>query len=103
MKPGQSGMDEYVRGKRLINTAFVKAVAKDFEEHGDTVISTLRAENPVEYTKMLISLLPKEASLEINNRHFIHREMSDDELIQVISSAGVATEAMGSDEPSVIH
>lgn len=96
-------MDEYVRGKRLINTAFVKAIAEDFQTNGESVISTLRTEHPVEYGKMLIALLPKEASLDINNRHFIHREMSDDELLGIISSARTAGPETISEIDSSIH
>jgi hypothetical protein len=36
------------------------ALAADFAEHGPAVIAAIRAEKPVEYLKLLASLLPKE-------------------------------------------
>ncbi|HEY0525554.1 MAG TPA: hypothetical protein VGD08_19335 [Stellaceae bacterium] len=44
-------------------TDVLAALAADFAQHGPTVIAAIRAEKPVEYLKLLASLLPKEPPL----------------------------------------
>lgn len=56
--PGNSGRPVGARNK--LQTEFVKALAEDFEEHGEGVIRIVRAERPAEYLKIVASILPKE-------------------------------------------
>jgi hypothetical protein len=43
---------------------FFNTLLKDFEEHGASVIERLRDENPLEYLKLIASLVPDD--LRIN-------------------------------------
>jgi len=54
--------------------AFVDALAKDFEEQGDGVIKVLRVESPIDYCRLIGSLVPKELDLEVTNRAHELRE-----------------------------
>jgi hypothetical protein len=40
------------------------ALARDWETHGEQVIERVREENPAAYFKGMLSLLPKDVSLE---------------------------------------
>jgi hypothetical protein len=52
-KPGQSGNPAgREKGSHNGHHALMKALEKDFEEHGDGVIALLRTEHPVEYAKL---------------------------------------------------
>ena len=44
------------------------ALARNFEEHGPAVVRILRAESPVDYCRLIGSLVPKELDLEVTNR-----------------------------------
>lgn len=71
------------RGKgarNRLSVAFLEAFAKDFEEHGEAAIITVRAERPHEYLKVVAALMPKE--FEINDNRLA--ELPDDELAAVI-------------------
>ena len=70
------------RGARnRLSTAFLEALTKDFEEHGEGIIKIARMERPVEYLKLVASTLPKEFEL-IDTRL---QELSDDEIGQLVS------------------
>jgi hypothetical protein len=47
-----------VRNK--ISQAFLEALSKDFDEHGETAIQIMRVDQPAAYCKMLASILPQE-------------------------------------------
>jgi hypothetical protein len=61
-KPGQSGnpggQAKGVRNK--LNADFLKALSKDFDEHGIDAIERARLEDPMGYVKTIASLLPKQ-------------------------------------------
>src|SRR5215217_753087 len=50
--------------RRKLTDAFIRALARDFEAHGEAVIQRVREENPVAYFKGMISLLPKDHSID---------------------------------------
>lgn len=50
--------------RRKLSDAFIRALARDWEAHGEEVIRRVRAENPAAYFKGMLSLLPKDVSLE---------------------------------------
>ena len=65
-----------------INTALLEAIAKDFEEFGaDAKIA--RVERPVEYLRVVASLLPKEFEITDNRL----KDIPDDELDAFIELA----------------
>jgi hypothetical protein len=78
MKSPGSGRAKGVRNR--ISTAFLEALAKDFDEGGEIAIKLMRVERPSEYVKCIASLLPKE--LDINDNRLA--EIPDDELEFII-------------------
>src|SRR5215471_2733079 len=68
-----------------ISTALLEAIAKDFEEFGEESIKIARIEKPVEYLKIVASLLPREFGLEIIDSRM--REIPDEELELLIEHA----------------
>lgn len=82
-KPGQSGNPSgRPKGARsILATDFLKALQKDFAEHGEDVIATVRDEKPDQYLKVIASILPKEIELadETVNRLIVNiLRLSDD-------------------------
>jgi transcriptional/translational regulatory protein YebC/TACO1 len=75
--PG-SGRQKGARNK--ISTQFLEALANDFETNGKGVIEIMRVEKPVEYCKVIASLLPKEFEITENRL----AEIPDDELDFII-------------------
>ncbi|MGC2076824.1 MAG: hypothetical protein WA728_12465 [Xanthobacteraceae bacterium] len=70
------------RGARnRLSTSFLEKLAVDFEEHGEGVIKIARMEEPVNYLRLVASVLPKEFEL-IDTRL---QELSDDDIAQLIS------------------
>jgi hypothetical protein len=83
---------------------FLKALAADFAEHGAGVIKIARIEKPIEYLKVIASVLPKELVLEQS----VLTDISDEELAAHISilqriQAKVAERDKGDDEPASQH
>jgi hypothetical protein len=62
--------------RNLLQRAFIQALAKDFEEHGEGVIRIVRIEEPATYLKVIASILPKEFLVEA--REIEH--MSDEDI-----------------------
>jgi hypothetical protein len=50
--------------RRKLTDAFIRALARDFEAHGEAVIQRVREENPVAYFKGLVSLVPKDHNID---------------------------------------
>ena len=50
--------------RRLVNKAFLEALAKDFQEGGAQAIAKVRKEQPAAYMKICALLVPKEFKLE---------------------------------------
>lgn len=81
---GKNGGPGRPKGSRnKLGEAFVTALQADFEEHGETVIATVRAERPADYLKVIASLLPKQ--VEIKESAF--DGISDEELSALIAAA----------------
>ena len=67
--------------RNRLQGAFVSALAKDFEEHGEGVIRIARIEKPVEYLRLIASIMPKEfivSEIELD-------VMGDDELAEALN------------------
>jgi hypothetical protein len=62
--------------RNKLQSSFLKALAEDFEQHGAGVIKIARIEKPVEYLKVIASVLPKELVVEQS----VLTDISDDEL-----------------------
>jgi hypothetical protein len=62
----------------------LEEIAKDFEAHGAEAVKIARMERPVEYLRVVASLLPKEFEITTTT---IANELSDDELEALIEHA----------------
>jgi hypothetical protein len=64
-KPFEPGNNANPKGrpkgsKNKLSEDFVRALAKDFEEHGEQAICHVREEKPDAYLKVIASIIPKE-------------------------------------------
>jgi hypothetical protein len=50
--------------RRKLTDAFLRALARDWEAHGEAVIKRIREEHPVAYFKGMISLVPKDHTID---------------------------------------
>jgi len=80
-------MTEFVKGMKKIGGRvkgsrnriaykLIEALEKDFQEHGETAIKIARIERPVEYLRIIASVIPKEFEI-VDGRL---AELSDEEL-----------------------
>lgn len=79
-KPGNPGRPKGSRNK--LGEAFIADMLADWEEHGETVIATVRAEKPDQYLKVVASILPKELNVKVSELD----ELSDDEIDRQLKS-----------------
>jgi hypothetical protein len=81
--PGNNGMGGgRPKGSRdRLQKSFLYALADDFEREGAGVIRIARIEKPVEYLKIIASVLPKELIVEAG----VIGDLSDEELDRHIS------------------
>lgn len=65
-KPGQSGNPKgRPKGARSkLGEAFLEAMLKDFEAHGEAAVIEVRETKPDQYLKVVASILPKELSVD---------------------------------------
>jgi hypothetical protein len=63
---GQSGNPGGLsKGSRRKSTdTFIRALARDWKAHGEAVIKRVRKDNPAAYFKGMLSLVPKDVSIE---------------------------------------
>ena len=50
--------------RRKLTDAFIRALARDWKAHGEAVIKRVREDNPAAYFKGMLSLIPKDVSVE---------------------------------------
>lgn len=79
-KPGNPGKPKGVKHKLQEN--FLKDVQEAWEEKGKEAITMMIADKPGDFVKMVAGLMPKEATLNIND----NSEMTDDELAERVRS-----------------
>lgn len=79
-KPGNPGKPKGVKHKLQEN--FLKDVQEAWEEKGKKAITMMIADKPGDFVKMVAGLMPKEATLNIND----NSEMTDDELAERVRS-----------------
>lgn len=105
-KPGQSGNPggKPVAARNRITTAFLHALAEDFDAHGKKAIENTRRDDPGTYVKVCASLLPK----QIEQTHPLE-DLTDAELIAAIAllrgqlTDAAATGAGATDGTSQTH
>jgi hypothetical protein len=79
--PRESGSPEATR--RLVNKAFLEALAKDFREGGAEAIAKVRKEQPAAYMKICALLVPREMKVEHSQSL---KSMTDEELDEAIAA-----------------
>jgi len=67
--------------RNKITTHLLNVLCKDFQENGEAVVKICRIEKPVEYLKIVASLLPKE--LQVSDTKLC--DLSDDEIAQLLA------------------
>jgi hypothetical protein len=67
-KPGQSGNPKgrITGSKDALNEAFLRALLKDFHEHGAAAIATCRETKPEAYIAAISRLLPKDMNVNVD-------------------------------------
>ncbi len=80
-KPGTSGNPggKPAGARNRITTAFLHALAEDFDKHGKKAIERTRAEDPGAYVKVCAGLLPK----QVEQTHPLD-DLPDAELLAII-------------------
>jgi len=76
-----------VGARSKLGEAFLEALNKDFDAHGEQVICEVRVEKPDQYLKVIASLMPKEMSLTVNDPL---EDLTDDEIATRLSSLHTA-------------
>jgi hypothetical protein len=75
-KPGNPGRPKGSRNK--LTEDFLKDVLDAWTDKGKAAVDSMIEDKPGDFVKMVASLMPKEATLTIND----HSEMTDDELAE---------------------
>lgn len=68
-KPGQSGnpLGASITSRQAISEKFLKALDKDFKQHGKAVIATVRKTEPATYLRVVAGLLPAKVDLDLQS------------------------------------
>lgn len=98
---GQSGNPAgRPRGSRnKLAEDFVDALSKDFAEHGEEVIASVRAERPADYLKVVASLQPKHVEVKDTTLDDLER----DELAALLDAVREARAAREAASEGVRH
>jgi len=59
-----------VGSKCKLNEDFLRTLSEDFAIHGKQAIVTMREERPAEYVKVVASLVPKDANINVGGEAF---------------------------------
>lgn len=89
----------------LLKTDFLEALRADFAVHGADVIAAVRADDPLQYMKLIAALLPKDGTVRKADDApprdaFAH--LSDDELLARIRSLESAIDVATSTSSGVL-
>src|SRR5438093_1383329 len=76
--PGNKRNGDREKGARnRLSEQFLQAIADDFELHGVEAIECVRLNRPHDYLKVVASLLPSKAELDINVNRNLFAEVND--------------------------
>jgi hypothetical protein len=75
--PGNNGGSGRPRGARnQLGEAFIEELYAHWQEHGKDAIETLYAKHPVDYVKVIASIIPKDLNVKVS----AVESMTDEEL-----------------------
>jgi hypothetical protein len=107
-KPEQDSKGRFVTGnigggrpkgsRNKLGEAFTDALYKDFMEHGEAAIETMRANDPSGYVRVIANILPKDVRIEKSSLE----ALSDEQLSRIIDSireADASTISAGHSRP----
>ncbi len=98
---GHKGPGRAKGARNRIAYKLIEALERDFQEHGDEAVKIARIERPVEYLKIIASVIPKEFEI-VDSRL---TELSDEELDVFIAKlrgqlrSAVISDAGSGEEP----
>lgn len=80
---GQSGNPAgRPKGSRCkLSEAFLRAIYEDFRQHGAAVIEQVRREEPVQYLRIIVSVIPKALHVEAGDDL---ADISDEDLLELL-------------------
>jgi hypothetical protein len=78
--PGNVSGGRPAGSRNKITTHLLNVLCKDFQENGESVVRICRIEKPVEYLKIVASLLPKE--LQVSDAKL--GDLSDEEIASLL-------------------
>lgn len=67
-----------------LEKALLNQVLADFQEHGALTVARMRTQNPAQFLRLLVTLLPRHSTSEISIKHT--HAMSDEELLRLANS-----------------
>jgi len=86
--------------RRLVNKAFLEALAKDFQEGGAQAIAKVRKEQPAAYMKICALLVPREMKVERSGEV---KDLTDEQLEQAIAAIEAMLAAQACETAKVIE
>ena len=94
-KPGQSGNPKgRPKGSRnRLSESVVADILADWEEHGAAAIREVRETKPSDYLKVVASILPKQAEINVNK----YDDWTDDQIRRSLSAAITDLATLGVD------
>ena len=101
--PGWKGPGRPKGSRHKLAESFLEAYARDFEQHGPSVLERVRQEEPGTYLRVAASVLPKEMNVAVERSV---KSLTDDELVEYLqerSGSGVMEQASGAEGDSAIH
>ena len=95
-KPGQSGnpLGRPVGARNKLSEDLLNALQEEFEKHGKAVVEEVRLERPLEFLKIIASLVPKETNFNFTLR---------DQLAAFLGSMHDITPSVVLDDEAVKH
>ena len=101
--PGHSIKGGRPKGSRhALAESFLSVLAKDFDEHGPSVVQKVRENDPSTYLRVTASILPKEFNVAVEHSA---RELNDAELADIAlgSRDGANGSSEGPQEHNAVH
>lgn len=87
----KAGPGRKLGARNKLSESFMAALLRDFDEHGVQAVETVRCNEPSQYLKIIASILPKQAEIQVSD----YDDLGDDELRAALSGAIRDLESFG--------